>query len=331
MIKIHAKSSCCHAVVYRFGQRRRQCSVCYRTWSIRLKRRGRKRIRVQPNLFQFAGPFQESLRHKAKRLHKGREAIRRRHSANMMQLMKKSSPQLPDGPYIAIIDGFVVFFNHLPWTVYLILLRPISDSKAYVMPPFVAAGAETIRGWEQAFQNLPTAVVSQIQAVVTDGTLGMDRYARANGWVLQRCHCHILRMLYPLLGLRHKTTGKKRFRLTAFVKTILTTSNELYVQRCLAQLRHFAYASDCPKRFGVKLRGFLHAYRDFRSYQTYPKLKLPTTTNSVERVCGVLSELVKRTRSFRNPQAYQRWVFLILKLIPTIQCNGTIFNRKNVS
>ena len=157
MTKIHTKSSCCRAVVYRFGQRRRQCSVCSKTWSIRSKKRGRKCIRVHPNQYQFAGPFQESLRHKAQRIHKGRELVRHRHSANMKALLKIPRPSIPQGPYIAIVDGFLVFFQHKPFTVYFVLIRPTRESVAHILEPYFETGVETIRGWEHAFNTRPVA------------------------------------------------------------------------------------------------------------------------------------------------------------------------------
>jgi len=41
MAPLHAKSLCCGAQVRRFGRRRRQCTLCKRTWRIRQKKRGR--------------------------------------------------------------------------------------------------------------------------------------------------------------------------------------------------------------------------------------------------------------------------------------------------
>lgn len=330
---IHAKSPCCGAIIYRFGARRRQCSLCHRTWSIRQKKRGRKPVRVHPNIYNFASASNESLRHKAKRLHIGREIIRRRHKENLIQLEKSALPKLPLGPYICVIDGFTVFFKGTPWTLYLVLIRAVSGELAYVMPPYFRQGVETIRGWELAFEVLSPELIIQIKAVVSDGTLGMDRYARSRVWVLQRCHCHLLRTLYPLLGLRwHKISGKG-IRLKAFqeVLIILRSQNQEEVEKAVHRLQIIAHLLECPKRFGLKLRGFLEAYPYFRSYLEHPELKLPNTTNCAENICGQITSLIRRTRSFRSPNSYFRWVIILLKQSPTICCKGAIFNRINVS
>ena len=175
--------------------------------------------------------------------------------------------------------------------------------------------------------------MNQITAVVSDGVLGIDRFARAKGWIHQRCHCHLVRILHPLLGLRWQKVKMKEFRLAAFelVKIILTSKQEQEVTDCLRNLRVFAYSPACPTRFGLKLRGFIRSYNDFRNYLTYPELRLPKTTNSAERICGMTTEIIRRTRSFRNQKSYQQWVTLYFKLSPTIQCNGEFINRKNKS
>lgn len=329
MAKLHAKSSCCYADVYRYCQRRRRCSTCGRTWSIRPKKRGRRKVRVHPNIHQFAGPFQESLRAKSRRLHRGREVIRRRHRTNMEHLLKLQLPALPAGPYIAVIDGFVMWFQGQPWTLYLVLIRTTTGTVAYLMEPLIKAGAETILGWKRAFATLPIAAINQLRAVVSDGIIGIDRYARARNWAHQRCHCHLIRTLYPLLGLRKQTVRAKKLRLTAFeyVKQVLTSRNESEVRQVLRGLRFIAKSPRCPRRFGLKLRGFLQSYRQFRCWRYYPEFNLPVTTNSAERVCGQITELIRRTRSFRNPESYLQWVKIMFKISPTIQCNGTLFQQ----
>lgn len=326
---IHAKSPCCGAIIYRFGARRRQCSFCHRTWSIRQKKRGRKSVRVHPNPQGFASASNESLRHKASRVHVGREIIRRRHRKNLIQLAKSAPPKLPPGPYICVIDGFTVFFKGIPWTLYLVLVRAVNGELAYVMPPYFREGAETIRGWELAFEIFPPKLIAQIKAVISDGTLGMDRYSRSKGWVLQRCHCHLLRTLYPLLGLRwHKITDKG-IRIKAFqeVQLILRSQKQSEVEQAIKKISVIACSPECPKRFGLKLRGFLESYPYFRSYLEHPELRLPNTTNCAENICGQVTLLIRRTRSFRSPESYFKWVIILLKQSPTICCNEAIFQQ----
>lgn len=248
-------------------------------------------------------------------------------------LQRLPSPIFPSGPLVAIIDGYQLFFEAQPWTVYLILLRPIGSSRATVTPACFLPGRETVRGWEEAFARIPDAVLSQIRAVVADGMLGIDRLARTRRWVLQRCHVHLLRILYPLLGNRFKRVKAKQLRQRAYthVRTILTSDDDGAVQQSLVALRSVAYTPQCPRRFGLKLRGFLRSYHEFRSYLMYPELQLPATTNTAEMVCGKIAELMHRTRGFRTPRSFERWMILLLRMQPRFQCNGTVINRKTVS
>lgn len=334
MKKIHAKSSCCQARVYRFGQRRRQCSQCRRTITLRPKKRGRKKGRTHARLNSLALASQESLRHKAKRLAGSREKLRRRHQQVMEKLLKtlpQASP--PSGPLVAVIDGYQSVFNHQPWVTYLILLRSVSARKAVIMEPYFLKGPETIRGWEQALAQLPKEVSSRIKAVVSDGILGFERHCRSQGWIWQRCQCHLLRGLYPLLGRRWHHLAAKPLRQAAYqqVLVILKARPKGLVTDRLARLRQIVYSQQCPKRLGLKLRGFLKDYSFYRSYLKYPQLKLPTTTNAAESICAKIAELVRRTRSFSNPTSFQKWTRLLLRVSPTVQCNGHFFNRKSVS
>lgn len=334
MNTLHAKSVCCHALVSRFGKRRRQCRACKRTWSVWRKKRGRSVVRIHPSLDAIAFPSHESLRYRAKRRHQGRECVRRRHDRQLSSLLRTTPcTPIPEGDLIAIIDGYQLFFTGHPWTVYIILLRPIKGSRATITDPYFLVGPETVRGWEQAFARLPVDVLNRIRAVVADGMLGVNRMARAHGWVLQRCHVHLIRILYPLLGNRFKTVTRKRLRRLAYhhVLIALTNTDDHVVEQSLQRLRTYAYTQDFPRRFGLKVRGFLQSYQDFRSYLTYPEFHLPATSNTAETVCGKIAEVVRRTRGFRTPRSFDRWIQLLLRTQSTVQCREASINRKNVS
>ena len=325
MTLVHAKSPCCRARVVRFGSRRRQCVQCNRTWRIRSKKRGRKRVRVHPNVEKIAFASSESLRHRAQRLKKGREFLRRRHSQVMDKLIKKlPSPQAPPGPLIAIIDGWIRFFDQKAYTLYLILLRSTHSTRAILTQPVILAGHENIDGWKEAFSTLDPAIIERICAVVSDGVTGFHVFARERNWILQRCHIHLLRTLYPLLGKRCSTPQHKglRKRMYQLVLNILETSNHKRAEQLVSQLSEMANYPYCPKWFGMRTRGFLKQYQDFRSYLKHPELNLPITTNSAESVFRLLSDTVRQTRGFRTPQAMNKWITLQFKIIKSIKCNG---------
>lgn len=325
MILIHVKSPCCRARVNRFGSRRRQCTVCKKTWRIRSKKRGRKPIRVHPKIEKIAFSSSESLRHQAKRLNKGRELVRRRHSQAMVKLIKKLPfPQAPLGPLIAIVDGWIQFFDKTPYTLYLILLRSTHSTRATLTQPVILAGHEDINGWKKAFSLLDPTIFKRIRAVISDGVTGFNGYAREHNWAFQRCHIHLIRTLYPLLGKRNSTTKHKKLREKMYqhVLDILKTPNHKKAEQLVSQLSKMANYPYCPKWFGFRTRGFLKQYQDFRSYLKHPELNLPKTTNSAESVFRLLSDTLRQTRGFRNLQAMEKWVMLQFKIIKSIKCNG---------
>ena len=325
MKTLHAKSPCCKAKAYRFGGRRRQCGRCKRTWSIRPKKRGRKTIRVQPSIQNVAFPSQESLRHKATRLNKSRELIRRRHSKNIELLFKKlPKPKAPPGNLIAIIDGLAVNFKKERFTLYTILLRSIKDSKAVIMEPLLLSGNEKISSWDKAFQTLPKSVRRRIKAVVSDGITGIENYGKQQGWVVQRCHFHLIKMIQTLRGKSWRTIKDKELREDIYQKTrqLISTPDEKEARELYKYLNDVTHSVICPKWLGLRVRGGLKHWTLFRSYRLFPELKLPTTTNSAESVYRSISDITRQTRGFRNPKSFKKWIKLKIRSMREIRCNG---------
>lgn len=325
MNKLHAKSPCCNADVYRCGGRRRQCKLCKKTWSIRSKKRGRKVKRIQPSISRIAFASHESLRHKAKRLNQSREIVRRRHEKNISALLKRiSKPQAPPGELIAIIDAIACSFKRNPFTLYLILLRPISARSAVVMEPVFLNGCESVTGWQKVFAELSCETRKRIKVVVSDGLTGMDGYISQQGWVYQRCHFHLLKTLQALRGKRWKNVPQKNLRekIYRLIRKLLETSSRNEAERIFAKLGELSKDPSCPYWFGRRVRGCLQQWKYFRSYRVCPELHIPTTTNSVESVNRLIKDTVHQTRGFKTPTSFQRWATLQIRTMSSIKCNG---------
>lgn len=323
MKTIHAKSTCCKASVHRVGGRRRRCSNCGKTWSVRLKKRGRKIIRVHPKINTIAFSNQESLRHKAVRLCKSREFIRRRHAKNMEALLKRlPKPKAPEGKLIAIVDAVAFSFKKRPYASYHILLRSTSDKRAIVMEPILLEGCETINGWRKVFQQLDTRVRKRIAVIVSDGLSGMESYAKEHGCIYQRCHFHLIRMLQTLRGKRWKNVPQKELREEVYqlVRKLLGVPSEDEAYRIFLRLKELS--NSCPVWLALRLRGCLIQWKSFRSYRIYPEFNIPTTTNSVECINRLIKDTVHRTRGFKNPESLNRWVILQVRIMSKINCNG---------
>lgn len=276
----------------------------------------------------------ESLRHRATRFGEGRESLRRRHAKQIDILLKKLPlPVVPAGQTIAVIDGYQLFFGKQPWTLYLVLLRPINTTTAVVTEPLLLKGPETVHGWETAFAMLPDVVCANIRAIVSDGLPGIESYVHKHSWIFQRCHFHLLKMLHSLVGRRWHVVSSKNQRHDIYQKILimLSSDDEEEVKFLFSYVNAFVQSQSCPRWFGLRVRGFLKQLNAFRSYHKYPHLNLPNTTNAAESVCGRIADMVHQTRSFRNPQSFERWVKVYIRLMQPIQCNGKIINRDIVS
>jgi len=334
MKTLHSKSPCCKAKIYRFGRRRRQCSLCKKTWRVRPKKRGRKTIRVHPCIDSTVIRRRESLRNKARRLGVNREKIRRRHKRNLELLLKRfSPPKAPRGSLIAIIDGWILHFKKKRYVLYLILLRSVKGNMATVMEPILIPGYEKKGSWEIVFNKLPLSARKRIKAVVLDGITGVECLAHEWGWVVQRCHFHQLATLQTLRGKRWSTIKHKELREEIYqnVVKILKLKNEVKAQALAQETRLLLKRSECPVWIKRRAGGFLRRVDLFRSYRKYPKLNLPTTTNSAECVNKMITETMVLTRGFSTSQSFEKWIKVQIRTMKPIRCNGKIFNQDSVS
>jgi hypothetical protein len=326
MMKLHKKvSNCCHAKIIKYGSKRRQCTHCKRTWSIYPKKRGRKLIRVNSSNIATNLSSQESLRHKAQRLNKNRELIRRRHIRKIEQLLKTiplSDP--PDGKLISIVDGMHLCVNKIHYTLYVILLKSINSDEAVIMEPYLLKGCESIIGWRKVFYELSEDTRNRIYAVVSDGITGMNSLCKENKWVLQRCHFHFLKTLQSLRGKRWSTVVNRDMREDIYqsAKLLLTEKDEQKVKEIYVYLQKITRLDSCPKWIGRRVRGALRQWQDFRSYLKYSELNLPITSNSAESVMRLLADVKKQNRGFNNPQSFEKWAKTQLRIKKVIKCNG---------
>lgn len=321
----HAKSPCCLGKVIRFGERRRQCSVCHRTWKIRQKKTGRKTIRVSDNLaLKFLKNERLSCYSLAKSSNLSEDQLNRRLKRRLVALLRKTPcSKLPQGEFLIVIaDAMIQEIEGKLYSIYFILVKEIGSNKAIISLPHFEEGKESYLGWINAFNALPEETFKSIGAVVSDGHRGLVSLAKRNNWLLQRCHFHLLSSLQGRRSKgqysRHREVGETVFRL---VKDILTNTRKDQIQNSICQLGEIRDHTDSP---GLKriLRGFLKAYRQFRTYLDFPKLNLPRTSNSAESVVGSVRSLLHRTKGFRTLSSFKLWVEGLIKIKKEITSNG---------
>lgn len=318
MNKIHEKSTCCGVVIHRFGQRRRQCSGCRRTWRIWQRKRGRTKRRVQTQVLlkYFRGYLPQSS------VERHTRAARLRNTLKVFN-EKTSWHSVSDGPLIAVVDGLVEYFNGKKYTLYLILLRSVSSDKAVILPPYLKVGTESGCGWREALLRLPHEMHERIIALVCDGHTGLIAVAKGFGWVVQRCHFHLLLRIERCMSLGSRGKNVKlAIRLKKLAQCILYR-NDCEVLDALHQLATIKPTITSPA-FRTVISGLLSHYRDYRRYLEFPLYCLPTTSNSAEHLIGLIRGLQYRARGFRTPTSFMAWVTGFCKHQKIITCRPKI-------
>lgn len=317
----HVKSPCCRVGVRRFGSRRRQCVICHRTWRIRKKRRGRKSRRPQSDIvraylgdrlgrFAYGDPQREQMQ---RRIRKGLTA----YIAHLGDAFPKG-----EGPLIAVADGMWQMVAGQRCTVYLILLRPLHEHHAWILPPIVVPGKESGTGWGIAVEEIPPALRKRMVALVCDGEPSLIGIGRQEGWHIQRCWFHLFASIrnyvrtgpmskQPLLGQTILET----------LRTALTVQDDYALTDALGTLSMLASIVKNPL-LRTKLTGFVRHADDYRTYLIHPHLHLPTTSNSAESLIRCIRNLLSRARGFRTPASFTSWVRAYCHYKQTMMCNG---------
>lgn len=329
MKTLHAKSPCCRAKVQRFGERRRRCKNCLRTWCIYQKKRGRKQKRVDRHLaISYLNKDISSIRSLARRrgcdknaiqvmLRRSLEVYMRRKNNSWQEVFKYNNTKL-----IAVADAIWHQIKKEYYTIYIILLRPVKENKAVICQPIVVRGREDLEGWEKAFDALPIAIKARIIALVCDGAHSLVNLAKSRRWLLQRCHFHLIASVQNYLSTGPR--GARREYAQYVLKTVqqlLHTNNSKEV--CKLRYRIYTIRQN-SRSCGMRrvLGGLLTNYKDYHTYLYHPHLNLPTTTNSAESFIQCVRDLMYRCRGFRSQSSLTTWLNAFSLFKKTIRCAG---------
>lgn len=329
MNKKHEKSVCCHEKSIHWGKKRRRCVRCGKTWSVWKKQRGRKKKRVDTKLARaFLNRDIASLSSIARK--------RNCSPAHMQNMLKKSRDlftlvtpwqPVPRGQLIMVADAVIEYVGSHWHTAYLMLVRATDDTESVILPPLIIRGTETADGWQQAIDSLQESVRKRVVALVCDGHNGLLTEAKWRGWLLQRCHFHLLARIQSRRSrwkiARHKAEAEKIFH---HVRHILEHPNESELTESLSILEEIGWVSTSPEIRKV-LSGFVRNFRDYRLYLKYPNLHLPTTNNTAESLASSIANLKYRMRGFPTLDSFTRWIIALLKFKKKVTCNG--FHQQN--
>jgi hypothetical protein len=331
MNSLHAKSPCCRAKIHRFGSRRRQCSRCKRTWSIRRKKRGRKRWRNSPGLLDAILVQGRSLKSLVPRPgltqqamgHRWRQALRR-------FVFRPRVLRLPRGPLVLVLDGLYFRFRGKDWVLYMMAVKPCHQNRAVFLDPVLLAGRENMQGWSQAFTTIPAYIHRRIRASVSDEVSGIIRLGTSQGWIVQLCHFHLISRLQNCRGRRNRNLAGRPLREALYqnVRQALELPDGPRLQTVLKKLRHLVRQATGLRVMRMIVREFLRRIDHFRAYRKYPELDLPNTTGSVEAMNRRVRDLMRQTRSISSPQALHPWVTALIRKRPNVMCNGKDFSTE---
>lgn len=316
-----AKSTCCRAIVQRFGGRRRRCRGCGRTWRVRPCRRGRRARRPTLALLQHTLLGGQSLASQAARLRCAPATLRRRFRQALQWFLPHSSPPaVPPGPLVLMADAVWFRFDRRRWTLYLLAAKPLGTATAIVRDPLLLPGKEALAGWRAAVTRLVPDEQHRVVAFVSDGFPGSQTLAQRAGWVQQRCHFHLIAKLQARRGRRKRLPGwQRREAIYQTIREALETRSRVRLGQLCRRLRRLAGHPACPARLRMTTVDFLRERHAFRAFLEHPELELPTTTNALEAMAKILRA---RLRPLKTPASLQCWATALIRLRPRVTCHS---------
>ena len=324
----HTKSPCCGASIQHWGNRRRACSRCHKTWRIRQKKRGRKSKRIDGKMVvKYLNKQLPPLRVLAQQRSCEKSVLQTKLQNSSKIYVQKNQEGWKralrrSGDLLAVADAIWYRVAGQKHTIYVILLRPADSTRAIICPPLILPGHEDYLGWQQAFDHLPSKFKTRILALICDGGTGLILAARSRGWIIQRCHFHLISAIQNYL-----TTGPRSaqrayaLHVLQTVQGLLRTNKQKEVLLLLTELTEIRDQSTSRGLRRV-LGGLLQNYSDYHRYLKYPQLNLPTTSNSAESFIQCIRDLMYRCRGFRSLTSLKCWLAASAIFKKTIQCNG---------
>lgn len=313
------KSACCVAKVIRFGGKRRQCSRCKKTWRVHTAKRGRKRLRKQPDYLRKVFEHGFSVKNISYRSSLSPSAVSKRFQKNLVAAMKENRTiRIRGKKLILIIDAEWQYFKRELWTLYFVSVKSAGTGSVTILDPILKREKESVAHWEQIIDDLPDGIKKRIIALVSDGIRGIETVAKKKNWILQRCHFHLLKSIQRMRGKRATTNGRKvRGEIYDKTKEALNERSEQKLKKLCRRLKKLSVDPGCPKPMRMNVREFLRRIDHFRSYLAHPKLKLPTTTNVME---SINSRVRRKAVTVNTPEAWCRWAIVCVRMKSKFVC-----------
>ncbi|HEV8342742.1 MAG TPA: hypothetical protein VGR30_10265 [Candidatus Binatia bacterium] len=235
--------------------------------------------------------------------------------------------RLPAGPLVLLFDGLYFRFQRQHWVLYLMAVKPCRQNRAVFLDPVLLPGRENVRCWSRTFTTIPARIQRRICASVSDDIRGIIGVTRRQGWIVQLCHFHLISQLQGSRGRRKQKLVGRPIRETLYrlTRQALELPDGQRLQSVLKRLKELVQKPMGSRVIRMAVREFLRRVEQFRAYRKYPELDLPTTTGTVEAMGRRVRDLMRQTRSISSPQALHLWTTALIRMRPTIMCNGKHF------
>ncbi len=231
---------------------------------------------------------------------------------------KKRTVRIKGSELIIMIDAKWHYFKKRLWTLYFLAIKPAGSQTAVVLDPILIPGKESAANWSGIFDQLPKSIKMRVIAIVSDGIRGIETVAENKGWIIQRCHFHLLSALQKRRGRRASTYGRSvREEIYCLAKLALLETSLRRLNILCRRLAFLSQEDGCPRAMRMIVRDFLRRFHEYRSYLDYPSLNLPTTINVMESVNSFIGE---RTRTIKTPQAWLKWSVACIRLKSKFTC-----------
>jgi len=316
---LHKKSECCGAKIIRFGGKRRQCSVCKRTWRINLAKRGPKPRRNQCNYLKKVFRHGFNVKQLSLNSKLSTDAIYKIFAKNLNAVVeRKRIVRINGSKLILVIDAEWHYFKKELWTLYFLAIKSTGSETVVILDPVLMFGKENATAWSEIFDQLPKSIKERIIALVSDGIRGIETIAENNNWIIQRCHFHLLSALQKRRGKRASTYGRLiREEIYNSVKIALADTSTRRLNIICKRLSFLSNEDGCPKAMKMIVRDFLRRFHEYRAYLDYSELKLPTTTNVMESVNSFVRE---KTKTVKTPKAWHKWSTVCVRMKSKFTC-----------
>ena len=316
---LHMKSECCGSKIIRFGGRRRQCSTCKKTWRIRLAKRGPKQRRKKCDYLNKV--FNHGFKVKQLSLNSklSADAIYKIFANNLNAVIKQERIiDVKGRKLILVIDAEWHYFKKELWTLYFLALKSTKSQSVTILDPILVLGKENSATWNYIFNQFPNTIKRRVIALVSDGIRGIENVADSHGWIIQRCHFHLLSALQKRRGKRASTVGRiVREEIYNLVRLSLTEKSVRRLNLICRRLAYLAKDDGCPKAMKMIVRDFLRRLHEFRAHLDNPELNLPTTVNVMESVNSFVRD---KTKTINTPKSWHRWAIACTRMKSKFTC-----------